>query len=87
MLVTRHTQVELAGQIKCARLLGVVTKQISSKLFVYVASFLKYNALAREHQVCLQFDILDDVARSHEIIKRTLEFMKTHLTGPSTSTL
>lgn len=25
------------------------------------------------------FDVLDDVARSHEIIKRTLEFMKTHL--------
>jgi len=33
------------------------------------------------------FDILDDVARSREIIKRTLEFMKTYLTGTSTSTL
>ncbi len=28
------------------------------------------------------FDVLDDVARSHEIIKRTLEFMKTHLVSP-----
>lgn len=58
MLVTRHTQVELAGQIKCACLLGAVTKQISSKLFVYVASFLKYNTLAREHQVCLQVEMV-----------------------------
>jgi acetyl esterase/lipase len=31
------------------------------------------------------FDVLDDVARSHEIIKRTLEFIKTYLIGPSTS--
>ncbi len=30
------------------------------------------------------FDILDDVARSREIIKRTLEFMKTYLISPST---
>jgi len=30
------------------------------------------------------FDILDDVARSREIIKRTLEFMKTYLTSPAT---
>ncbi len=29
------------------------------------------------------FDVLDDVARSHEIIKRTLEFMKTYLIGSS----
>jgi acetyl esterase/lipase len=29
------------------------------------------------------FDILDDVARSREIIQRTLEFMKTYLTSPS----
>lgn len=31
------------------------------------------------------FDVLDDVARSHEIIQRTLEFTKTCLTGSSTS--
>jgi len=30
------------------------------------------------------FDILDGVARSREIIKRTLEFMKTYLTSPAT---
>ncbi len=29
------------------------------------------------------FDVLDDVARSHEIIKRTLEFMKISLINPS----
>ncbi len=27
------------------------------------------------------FDVMDDVARSHEIIKRTLEFMQTYLIG------
>ncbi len=31
------------------------------------------------------FDVLDDVARSHEIIKRTLEFTKTYLSDSSTS--
>jgi len=31
------------------------------------------------------FDILDDVARSREIIKRTLEFFKTHLSSPAGS--
>lgn len=31
------------------------------------------------------FDILDDVARSHEIIKRTLEFMQTYLIGSDVS--
>lgn len=31
------------------------------------------------------FDILDDVARSHEIIKRTLEFLKTSLVSSSSS--
>ena len=31
------------------------------------------------------FDILDDDARSHEIIKRTLEFFKTHLSSPAGS--
>ncbi len=30
------------------------------------------------------FDVLDDVARSREIIKRTLAFMQTHLLGSST---
>ncbi|HET8841880.1 MAG TPA: hypothetical protein VFN35_10450, partial [Ktedonobacteraceae bacterium] len=29
------------------------------------------------------FDVLDDVARSHEIIQRTLEFLKTSLSRPS----
>ncbi len=33
------------------------------------------------------FDVLDDVARSHEIIKRTLVFTKTCLTGSSTSNI
>jgi len=56
-------QVELAGQIKCARWLGAVTKQISSKLFVYVASFLKYNALARKHQVGLQEEMVERFRR------------------------
>lgn len=31
------------------------------------------------------FDVLDDVARSHEIIKGTLEFTKNHLIGTSPS--
>jgi acetyl esterase/lipase len=31
------------------------------------------------------FDALDDVARSHEIIKRTLEFIKTHLSSSADS--
>ncbi len=31
------------------------------------------------------FDVLDDVTRSREIIKRTVEFMKTYLISPSTS--
>jgi hypothetical protein len=31
------------------------------------------------------FDILDDVARSHEIIKRTIEFLKTSLISSSSS--
>jgi len=36
-----------------------VTKQISSKFFSYVASFLKYNVLAREHQVGLQEEMVE----------------------------
>jgi acetyl esterase/lipase len=31
------------------------------------------------------FDVLDDVARSREIMKRTLEFMKSYLTSPLSS--
>lgn len=31
------------------------------------------------------FDVLDDVARSHEIIQRTVEFLKTYLISPSIS--
>jgi dienelactone hydrolase len=31
------------------------------------------------------FDVLDDVARSREIMKRTLEFLKTSLISPPSS--